>query len=337
MLSSLCWPLPVAGYGGTERVIHTLAQGLAELGHQVTVAALRGTRSDHYPVLELPVRPARHRYRRQDYVGAARWLASRLPPGVELVHGHSAGNGRRYQGDGAGELRRHVDLPVLVTTHGLGERILPAATAATSFISRSQGQGYGLTDFDFVHNPINPAEYEYREQKGDYLLWMSRIDWAEKGFANALELARRTGRRMVVAGPGMGWLQRWRLPSNVEYVGEVSGRRKALLLAEARAFLHTPLPEWREPFGMVFIEANLSGTPVLTLRTGAADEVVGHGTTGFVCRDLDELIASLDRLGEIDPRACRAWVLERFHYHVVARRYLELYRKVVEAHRAARR
>jgi len=60
-------------------------------------------------------------------------------------------------------------------------------------------------------------------------------------------------------------------------VGPVGGNRKAALMARARALLF-PI-QWEEPFGLVMIEAMLSGVPALGAARGAVPEIVEDGIT----------------------------------------------------------
>ena len=79
---------------------------------------------------------------------------------------------------------------------------------------------------------------------------------------------------------------------------------KRELLADACALLF-PI-DWEEPFGLVMIEAMLSGTPVLAYARGAVPEMVEDGVTGFVCRDADEMAARLRAIGGFDRAALPA-------------------------------
>ncbi|MCX5750936.1 MAG: glycosyltransferase [Candidatus Saganbacteria bacterium] len=327
-INTLSWTLPLKGYGGVERVIHWISKGLAELGHEVYVAALKGSISTYYKIIEIPLKPVGANYSRQDYIAAARYLSSRIPDGIEIIHGGSPGTGVSPVGDGIGEMRKYTKLPILVTTHGGGERLLPPEIATMSFISDSQRKLKGCPNAPFIYNPIDPDEFIYQPQKKDYLLWMSRVTWPEKRFDLAVEIAKRTGMKVVVAGPGMGWLRRLTLPKNMEYVGEVWGEKKAKLMAEARAFIHTAT--WNEPFGIVLVEANVSGTPVLAFRaSGAIPEVVKDGVSGFTCDDFEDMVAKIGRLSEIKPQNCRDWAIENFHYKKIAAQYAELYKQLI--------
>jgi glycosyltransferase involved in cell wall biosynthesis len=107
------------------------------------------------------------------------------------------------------------------------------------------------------------------------------------------------------------------------------------LLGSAEALLN-PI-RWREPFGLVMAEALACGTPVLAFGEGAAPEIVDHGRTGFLCRDVDDMIDALPRVTDLDRRACRKAAECRFSAARMARDHLRLYRSVLEAPRAARR
>ena len=110
-------------------------------------------------------------------------------------------------------------------------------------------------------------------------------------------------------------------------MGRVDGERKRALLAGARC-LWMPA-RWNEPFGLTLIEAMASGTPVLGTRRGALPEIVTPDT-GALGHTLEELVALRPSIERIDPEACRARVISGFSHRVMANRYAELYRKVVE-------
>jgi glycosyltransferase involved in cell wall biosynthesis len=163
-----------------------------------------------------------------------------------------------------------------------------------------------------------------------YLLFLGRYDRV-KGVRQAIEVAVRAGLPLVMAGA----------PHQLEYfdfdvkplieqhgvleVGPVGGSRKAALIARARALLF-PI-EWEEPFGLVMIEAMLSGVPVLGTSRGAVPEVVDDGITGVVCDDATEMVAAAriaDKL--FDRKRIRQQAMERWSADRMADDYLALYR-----------
>ncbi len=114
----------------------------------------------------------------------------------------------------------------------------------------------------------------------------------------------------------------------VEYLGEIDEEQKDEFLGNAYAYLF-PI-DWPEPFGITMVESMACGTPVIAMAHGSVPEVVVHGKTGFVCRNLAEMIEVVPQVGRLDRRACRAHVAERFTVERMADGYEEVYRRVVE-------
>ena len=283
--------IPVQGYGGTERVVAWLGKALVELGHRVTLIASAGSSLPGATVVEV----AHRDLQRRDFD-----LAPFLPPGVDIVHAHR-------------QLWVAPTVPFVWTLHGNpppGTELPPN----TIFLSASHARRYGRQTY--VHNGLDQAEYRYQDAKGDYDLFLGRLH-SVKGYRWAIEAARRSGRRLVVAG---GW--RPSLRRGISYVGSVAGERKVALLAGARCLWMPAL--WEEPFGLTLIEALASGTPVIGTRRGALPEIVSPDV-GLLGDSVDELVECTSRIDRIDPAACRARVERHFTHRLMAQRYLGLY------------
>lgn len=162
------------------------------------------------------------------------------------------------------------------------------------------------------------------------LVFLGRIEEI-KGPHLAIEIARRAGRRLVIAGnipdDKRAWAEAHVLThvdgELVRYVGPVNDAQKSELLGKASALLMPIL--WEEPFGIVMIEAMACGTPVLGLNRGAAPEVIETGVTGFVTEDVDSAVVKVGRLGELDRAACRARVEALYSDVAVVGAYEALY------------
>ena len=89
------------------------------------------------------------------------------------------------------------------------------------------------------------------------------------------------------------------------------GRRKAELLAGAKAFLFPTKVD--EAFGLGMVEALMSGTPVICSDRGACPEVIS-ADVGFVCRGEEEYVEAVGRVSDISPRACREKAFREYHY-----------------------
>lgn len=285
--------LPVRGYGGTERVVVWLARGLAELGHEVWLLAAPGTSVAGARHVPIPPKPAAR---------TGFDVRPFLPAGVDVVHAHQ-------------EIA-DPGVPWLWTLHGNARegQVLPRTTVG---LSADHARRHGLRWW--VHNGLDPAELTFRREKQDYDLFLGRLH-SVKGWQWAVEAARRTERRLVVAGGWRPVVSRW-----VRFAGTVDGARKAALLAGAR-LLWSP-GQWDEPFGLTSIEALGSGTPVLGTRRGALPEIVTP-ETGACGDTLEDLIGLIPVVERCDPDACRALVERRFHYRVMAEAYLRVYKQV---------
>ena len=86
---------------------------------------------------------------------------------------------------------------------------------------------------------------------------------------------------------------------------------------------------WCEPCSWVGIEAQASGTPIIGTRYGYLPELVRDGETGFLVDTVKEAAAATDRIGELDPGACRANVEARFSVQVMAAGYERVYRTLI--------
>lgn len=201
------------------------------------------------------------------------------------------------------------------------------------FVSRALAQMHGRTRY--VLNGIDPNDFIYSETKQDYFLFMSSMDWEmKKGLDIALSLAARFGLKLVVAGTGNNYKRIRRIfwlckQLGAEYVGDVRGKRKAELLAGAKAFLFPT--RVAEAFGLGMVEALMSGTPVICSDRGACPEVITRDV-GFVCRYESDYLNAIRRVSEISPQVCRAKAMEKFHYLRMAQDYAVEYEK--EIHRS---
>jgi glycosyltransferase involved in cell wall biosynthesis len=124
------------------------------------------------------------------------------------------------------------------------------------------------------------------------------------------------------------------LGDGVTWLGEVGTRDKLELLGGAAAMLF-PV-SWREPFGMVMIEAMACGTPVLATPRGSVPEVVRDGVTGYIRPDVDGLAEAAGRLSHLDRDACRAHVAERFSGEAMADAYERVMAGTLRERRLAR-
>jgi glycosyltransferase involved in cell wall biosynthesis len=166
-------------------------------------------------------------------------------------------------------------------------------------------------------------------------VFLGRIS-PEKRPDRAIEVARAVGRRLVLAAKvdpaDQAYFEHAIAPllrdcPLVEYVGEVTEPEKDALLGGAYAYLF-PI-DWPEPFGLTMVEAMATGTPVLATRIGSVPEVIVDGVTGFVCDTFLDLLQAVDRVPQIQRRACRAHVEQHFTTAAMADGYERAYNAVL--------
>jgi glycosyltransferase involved in cell wall biosynthesis len=283
--------LPVTGYGGTQRVVVWLARGLVELGHRVTLLAARDSEISGVESVGLDPRLIS----RPGFD-----LTPSLPRPLDILHAHAP-------------LTIAPACPHVYTLHG-NLRAGRVPRPNTIFLSADHARRYGAKAF--VYNGVDPSEFVFRQDKGDYDLFLGRLH-SVKGYRWAMAGAKGSGRRLLVAG---GW--RLSLRRNLRFVGAVGGERKADLLASAACLWMPAL--WDEPFGLTLVEALMSGTPVLGTRRGALPEVVSDdvGALGDTLEELIQLRSTMDRR---DPYACRGRAERWFTHTRMAEEYVRMY------------
>lgn len=288
--------LPVEGYGGPQRVVVALVRGLVALGHRVSILAQPGTRvPEAAKTVEIPPSTLKN---------AGADLTPFVPDDADVVHAHFPLK------------QAPKNFPFLQTLHGNWK---PGAALPpnTVFLSRDHARRHGSEAF--VYNGLDPAEYIFRRRKEQWDLFLGKLH-SDRGYHWAIEAAKRTGRRLIVAG---GW--RPSFTGVIKYVGEVGGKRKAVLLARARC-LWMPA-QWDEPFGLPTIEALFSGTPVIGTKRGALPEILTPDV-GAVSTTLEEMIAAARTIDTRSPEACRARAERHFTHVKMAESYVRMYEGV---------
>ncbi len=241
-------------------------------------------------------------------------------------------------------LLRRLPVPSLTTVHGrvdipevrtLFEEYVDIPLAS---ISDSQRRPIPSSNWQgTVHHGLPRDLHPFSDKAEGYLAFLGRIS-PEKRLDRAIEIARRTGRRLKIAAKLYAeeddyyreTIEPLLLQSRdfIEFVGEVGGREKDQLLGNAYAMLF-PI-DWAEPFGLVMIESLACGTPVIAWREGSVSEVIEDGVTGFIVEHIDEAVSAVNRLQWLDRRDCRRAFENRFDAARMAEEYLTIYRRLAE-------
>lgn len=233
-----------------------------------------------------------------------------------------------YGWDNRDAALEHTDLRVVEPSIGYSVRAVFAGFRVFASYAHMHNF-YGCNDitmpsfFDAViPNAITPEEFEYNENKQDYILYFGRVI-ESKGVYIAIDAAKQAGMKIIVAGPGnLG-----RTNSHVEVVGTCDINQRRQLMRDAAAIIGPT--QYIEPFGNMIVEGYMSGTPAITTDWGAFTETVVQGVTGYRCREMSEFVYAIKNLDKISPQVCRNWAVQNYSDDVVHDRYDFYLRKVL--------
>jgi glycosyltransferase involved in cell wall biosynthesis len=330
VLSPVAWRTPPRQYGAWETVASNIAEGLVARGWDVTLFASRDsvTRAHLHAVVDrgyaedpaVDPKVAEYLHISETFEHAADF---------DLIHSHYDFMALTYT--------RLVKTPVLTTIHGFSSpKIMPVYEKYRDgyFVSISDSdRAPGLNYLATVYNGIDLSLYPLQESGGDHLVFLGRIH-PDKGVHLAIEVARLSGRRLIIAGiiQDQPYFRRQVEPhiddQKVRYIGPVGVAEKNELFARACALIH--LNTIPERFGLVLAEANAAGLPVVAMDLGSCREVIKDGETGFLVNNVSEAIEALERLPEIDRTACRQRVQQCFSIKTMVEAYERVYSTIFD-------
>jgi glycosyltransferase involved in cell wall biosynthesis len=335
MIAPLEIRVPPIAYGGTELVVSLLTEELASRGHDITLFASGDSISQARLESVCP-----HSLRGSDGDKGILNLLNvvsclQRADQFDIIHNHTTVEGMSTAG--------LVNTPVLTTLHGdLNGDFRTLFTHYKGWYNTISRSAQSLLPekerfAGVIYNAIDCASYPFNGgERDDYLLYLSRIS-PEKGTHLAIQVARKLGRRLIIAGNvdevDQQYFQSQLSPQIdgklIQFVGEADYYQKRQLLCQAQCLVAAI--NWPEPFGLFMVEAMACGTPVVALKRGSAPEVVCHGVTGFVVNTLEEMMDAIGQVNQIEPKCCREYVELRFDVPRMADDYMLAYQRILEA------
>jgi glycosyltransferase involved in cell wall biosynthesis len=326
-------PVPPPAYGGIERVVAMLADGLVARGHEVTLFAGPGSRTrarlvvplDAAPLLGDPASSADEQYH-----AAAAFVAAEQ---FDLVHDHTS------LGPLLGAML-YPRVPVVHTLHGPwtapSKRLLGLLDGRVHFVAISDAQrraNLAVRYSGMIYNGVDLAAHPFRAKKERFLVYVGRVS-PEKRPELAIDIARLAGLplTMIVKRSEPAEQAYWdhvvlpRLGADVEVLDQPPHDVKVDVIGRAQAMIF-PI-DWPEPFGLVMTESMACGTPVVARPLGAAPEVVEEGVTGFLRSTIAGMAEAVGEARRLSPYACRARAERLFSADVMVDSYERLYRTI---------
>ncbi len=303
--------VPVRLYGGTERVIESLAKGLVEAGHRVSLIALKGDYElEGVEFLDLD------RFG-SDAKNPINALAL-IPKNADVVHFHLPVYEQECNQRG---------IPYVCTLHGNEDLNPQGLPKNTIFLTNNHASRHGRTHFVFNGLDASKAPLQKSDiSKRNYFSFLGRASLKRKGLHLAKPLCRSLQVPLHVGGgKGLSWF-------NTKFLGHLNDDEKYKLLGDSRALLFPIL--WEEPFGLVLIESMFCGTPVFALKRGSVPEVLGgSGSAGLniIADTVEELKHKIvDFSYEHTPEEYRQYAIENFSYKTMTTNYLEKYKLAID-------
>ena len=336
-IAPLCERVPPLAYGGTEFIVSLITEELVRRGHEVTLFAAGDSQTTAR--LEACCPKALRVWgtsqaENQVYQKLQLNRVFKRAREFDLIHSHV--------GSAVFPYADFVNTPTLHTIHNTiipGKEPLWLDTCHQNFISISDSQRRDDLQLNYlatVYNGIDASKYPFypKPDSSPYLAFLGRMS-SDKGPHLAIEIAKRTGSHLKMAGKvdpvDREFFERKVMPlidgKQIEFLGEFNHQQKCLLLGGAVATLF-PIT-WSEPFGLVMAESMAVGTPVIAMNMGSTPEVIEDGKTGFLGNSVEECIAALDRLEEIDRFACRDRVIANFSVERMVDGYEAVYRQLL--------
>jgi glycosyltransferase involved in cell wall biosynthesis len=312
--------IPPYRYGAVGRIVDNLIQGCFELGQDIDLVASGDSRTRARRVLPPVDHPTKYS---AATIEKTLEIIAREVSDYDVVHNHDS------------FLAEHLEditgAEVLSTCHQ-EQNTIWSSLRNQHLVALSQDQANRIRSpqvVDVIPPCINISEFTPSVRSGDYLLILSKLS-RKKGILDAVEIAARSERRLVLAGPVFPKDKEFYIAElapkidgeKIVYFGEAVERERRELLRNASALIFPN--SYGEPFGMVMLEALACGTPIIAMGNNAAGEVIEHSRTGFLAADVDDACSYVGKLSELDPQQCRR-TAEKYDYHIISGRYLQLY------------
>lgn len=303
------YQFPAKGSAGAERIVERVSRGLVKLGHKVYLLGAKGSTTD---------------------TGAI--VVDSIPDDADIIHLHGVQMEKQ-------EEYNKLPKPWVGTIHGGGmetdPQFLTAVRNHPNIICVSKFVADRLGCQAFVHSCASPEEFEYKEAKGNYFLYVASFGWGmQKGLDVFINLSRRiSSAQFMIAGSGGSevFLNQLSLlcatSSNLRYIGEINGKEKSHWLSNAKAMI---IPtHLADACPTTVSESLMCGTPVIGSTNGSLPEIVPP-SVGFVCLSISDYMKAIVNINKIRPSDCRDYAEKNYSDMAAAKKHLIYYESMLK-------
>ena len=331
VLSPIAWRTPPRHYGPWEQIASNIAEGLVEEGIDLTLFATGDSITSGK--LDAVVPTGYEENREQDAKVLECLHISNLMEkagNFDLIHNHFDFLPLTYS--------RLIKTPIVTTIHGFSsQRIIPVYkkyNSTSHYISISNADRSAELDYlATVYNGIKVSDFTFNDSPDDYLLFLGRIH-PDKGTAEAIEIAKRSKSRLLIAGiiQDADYFKEKIEPflnDDIVFIGHAGPHKRNELLNNASALLH-PI-NFNEPFGLSVAEAMLCGTPTIAFNKGSMPELIQHNENGFLVNTINEAVEAVNNITRIKRKNCHIIAKSRFSQDTMVKDYIQVYKQILNA------
>jgi len=329
VLAPIAWRTPPRHYGPWEQISSNITEGLVAAGIDVTLFATRDSVTNAR--LNAVIDSGYEEDRCQDAKVVECLHISNLmehAASFDLIHNNFDFLPLTYS--------RLIKTPVITTIHGFSSEKIVAVYekynnsgyyVSISNSDRNERLHYTAT----VYNGIKTQQFEFNEHPEEYLLFLGRIH-PDKGTAEAIEIAKLTKRKLIIAGiiQDTNYFKEKVEPfldDTIQFVGQAGPEMRSDLLKNAAVLLH-PI-NFDEPFGLSVAEAMLCGTPVIAFNRGSMPELILHEKTGYLVRTVSQAAEAVEQLWKINRFDCHKWSRSKFSQEKMVQDYISVYKQIL--------
>ncbi len=331
--------IPPQKYGGTGRIVNSLANGLVNKGHVITLLGSGDSKTNARLIPIIPKSIGRLKAYQNDPLAREAYFQSAISKIVLILKEQRFDIINNHLGWRLVPFHKMLSSPMVTTLHTpldeSNKQITFMEHRSAPFISISKNQRKPLPKLNYVATIYNGIEldlYNFSPKHDNYFIFLGRMS-PEKGVSEAIRIAKKLKVKLILAGAILGWhRQSFNLKikpliddKQIIFIGEVNDRQKNKLLGQAKALL-API-QCNEAFGLTFVEAMACGTPVIALARGSTEEIIIHKKTGFIAHSINQMIKYCRVVDTIKREDCRDRAFE-FSAQKMVNEYEKVFQRI---------